>query len=272
MKDTTASENTKMLLSPEQLATFLQKGVLVVGNVLSKEKLEQSLEGLSQTLGRHGVMSHKLDDEDLAQALTQLSSTNGSGGVLDLFYETWKMNVATNPQLFALTTQLWEAAYCNEGEEKDDLPLDERFRWHPYGPFECTKGYMYIDRIGYRLPTLVAEGLGERINGEKKKKARAVQRSLTPHLDCCPDQLFDTTVAKKWRPIQCFVSLTHNTEPNTGEFEAVAHCRFHGIFDEWALTRAPTTFVPKENGGSKVAKSVPPPCVGKYTHMQPKED
>ena len=80
---------------------------------------------------------------------------------------------------------------------------------------------------------------------KKKKKLRSLQRSLNPHLDCCPDTFCDPKHAKttKWRPIQCFVSLTDNLEPHTGGFEAVLG-GFHRSFDDWARNRTPQ---PKPN-------------------------
>jgi hypothetical protein len=247
------------ILDGYQIKTFLTDGVLVVENILTEEELERSVQGVSETLSRRGVA---VDDfnEVSGRALGNLSSTNGSGGVLDIFYEDWKMDISSNPRLFSITNQLWKAAYCHKGEAKQDLADSDRFAWHPYEAFDCDKGYMYIDRIGYRLPTEVSEKVGGTVNSHKKKKARALQRSLTPHLDCCPDTLYEN--AAKWRPIQCFVSLTDNLEPNTGGFEAARG--FHRTFDEWTRTRAPATVAQKE--GSSHA------CVGEYTHIRPKED
>jgi hypothetical protein len=252
------------LLSPEQVEKFLQDGVLVVENVLTQDQVDQSLQGLYQTLSRHGVQCPKeVDDEESARAFAKLSSTNGSGGVLDIFYEDWKMDIATNPKLFCMTNQLWKAAYCHDGEENKES-CEHQFQWHPHGAFDCEKGYLYIDRIGYRLPTKIANELGERINGKtKKKKARSLQRSLTPHLDCCPETIFAPNTSNKWRPMQCFVSLTDNLEANTGGFEAAKG--FHRSFDEWAKNRPPTI----QKGGSI---SAPAGCVGEYTHIRPTED
>jgi hypothetical protein len=116
---------------------------------------------------------------------------------------------------------------------------------------------MYIDRIGYRISTAMAERLGSS-TGKESKKAKPIQRSLTPHLDCCPDNFFSQT-ASKWRPIQCFVSLTDNLEPNTGGFEAALG--FHKTFHKW---------IRPSSAGKKV--SFPAPCIGEYTHIRPKED
>ena len=75
------------------------------------------------------------------------------GGVLDIFYPEWKMQIATNETLFRMTQQLWKEAYCHEGESLDDLIAncgdgtvegedDISYRWHPFGAFDCSKGYM----------------------------------------------------------------------------------------------------------------------------------
>jgi hypothetical protein len=260
--------NQQKFLSDEQIQQFLRDGVLVVDGVLTQAEVSHSLSGLRDTLGCYGVESFSVDDEASARSFSKLSSTNGSGGVLDLFYEAWKMEIATNPKLFSITQQLWSAGYCHNGESRESLSQEETFQWHPFGPFNCTKGYAYIDRVGYRLPSEIAQKIGDRIHPDRKKKARALQRSLTPHLDCCPNSMY--TDSAKWRPIQCFVSLSDSLEPNTGGFEAAKG--FHHEFDEWASTRVPTLISQKHPDGSKSQVSIPAPCVGQYTHFRPKED
>lgn len=68
------------------------------------------------------------------------------------------------------------------------------------GKFDPFKGYMYIDRICYRLPSKIATmtTCGETIKQLKRK--HHLQRSLTPHLDCCPHNMHRE--GSKWRPIQ----------------------------------------------------------------------
>jgi hypothetical protein len=321
-------------LSNEQIQTFLQDGVLVVDDVLSQEEVLESMQGLHQTLQSHGVdvsillkgtvhnkasttnnkdeekgqlqdehdYCEKVQLQEQAKAFAQLSSTNGSGGVLDLFYDDWKLKVATNPTLFAMTTQLWKAAYNNHSGGQQSEPEDNKrgFQWHPYGPFDYHRGYLYMDRIGYRLPTQTCESLGQLLYQsqqqqptaaaghnnlrmtltKKKKKALTLQRSLTPHLDCCPDRLFHDK-ANKWRPIQCMISLTDNVEPNAGGFEAAKG--FHQTFDQWAKTRSqplpPITKTTTRKDGNDPPQSSPaaavslsPLCVGEYTHIRPQQD
>jgi hypothetical protein len=259
-------------LSPEQLKVFEREGFLVVDDFLSSEELQEAHEGLATTLAAHGVDVHDL--EATGTRLSALSSTNGSGGVLDLFYDEWKLKIALHPQLFRWTQQLWKAAYCHGGEEFADLEANEEgHRWHPYGSFDSKeKGYAYIDRLGYRLPSSLSDALGQRVplgtTKKSRKKKRSLQRSLTPHLDCCPDT-FDNPIGKsKWRPIQCLVSLTDNRQANTGGLE-VATGGFHRQFRSWARQRAPTVLRDRE--GNPISTEEPP-CLGEYTHMRPKED
>jgi hypothetical protein len=254
-------------LTEEQIQTFANDGVLVVENVLTSEELESSRNGLHQTLAQLSV-----DTDDLigtGHALRYLSSTNGSGGVLDIFYDEWKMRIASNPTLFSMTCQLWDTAYCHSGETAESLDKTQRFKWHPYGEFDCNKGYMFIDRIGYRLPTALAEQLGTQLETHSGlKRNSSLQRSLTPHLDCCPDNLF--TDKSKWRPIQCFVSLTDTVEPNAGGFEVATG--FHHDFADWAKRRPPTVVTRKQKDGTSVSECFPAPCIGEYTHIRPRED
>ena len=270
------------VLLEDQIQTFLKDGVLVVDNMLTPTEVQRGLQGLSETLARNGC----IDTSHLSttgHGLQKLSSTNGSGGVLDLFYDDWKCEIATNPRLFRATTQLWEAAYCHKGEAIEELSEEDAFRWHPYGPFDCRKGFCYIDRIGYRLPTELATQLGTDLQSpetsnmkKKKKKSVAIQRSLTPHLDCCPDTFFSQDKSK-WRPIQCFISLSDTLDPNMGGFEAAPG--FHRNFHRWAEIRPPTKQTVKHKQqirGKKVVTeeevSFPAPCIGEYTHIRPIED
>lgn len=264
-------EDISSILTEEQLQEFIQNGVLVVDGILNPSEVREAQAGLSRTLAHYGVDTNSL--RSTGHNLNRLSSTNGSGGVLDIFYPGWKMNVATNERLFHATCQLWDAAYCHDGEKLEKVKDDEKFKWHPYGPFDCKRGNIYIDRIGYRIPSKIAEDIasqGCKASLSKKKKKRPIQRSLTPHLDCCPDTFNSLTNKSKFRPIQCFVSLTDNLEPNTGGFEAAPS--FHRTFQAWAKSRPMTTFTETKRDGRKVERHRRAPCVGEYTHIRPRED
>jgi len=262
------------ILTPEQIQAFRDDGILVVPNILSWEEVQISLSKLSETLHQYGVDMNDL--KSTGHNLVKLSSTNGSGGVLDLFYPSFKLDIGTKESLFYATCELWECCFRNDKHEQQGMNEIEDCMEHPFESFPCDRGYMYIDRIGFRLPTQMAEEIGQRINDDQsqrmvcsKKKKRtklAIQRSLTPHLDCCPET-FNTTYKKsKWRPIQCFVSLTDNIEPNTGGFEAVRG-GFHKEFNQWIETRQKTRVT---KGGKEL--EIEPPCMGEYTHIRPKED
>mmetsp|Transcript_8387 Transcript_8387/g.12924 ORF Transcript_8387/g.12924 Transcript_8387/m.12924 type:complete len:378 (-) Transcript_8387:329-1462(-) len=261
--------NTKVL-TQEQIKEFLDQGVLVADNIFDFQEIQDAADGLSETLAKNGV--DVTDIEGTGHNLSLLSSTNGSGGVVDLFYDDWKMAITSNPRLFQATTELWNQAYCSKGEARGDLLKEESFKWHQHGAFDCNKGYMYIDRIGFRLPTALSDKLGAKLkseNGRRKgRKTNSLQRSLTPHLDCCPIDFFSDR-NMKWRPIQCFISLTTNLDPNTGGFEALPG--FHLDFENWIGNRVPTVYSKKINGVVKEVIS-PPPCIGEYTHIRPKED
>jgi len=154
-------------------------------------------------------------------------------------------------------------------EEEEIAELEEETVC-PLGNFSCDRGYLYIDRIGYRIPSNLSKQVGLHLyakaksenpqNPPNKRKKKPIQRSLTPHLDCCPDAILrnDYSSASKWRPLQSFVSLTDNLLPETGGFEAAPG--FHRGFCQWARVRAPA-----ENGAA-------PPCVGEFTPVRPVED
>ena len=275
------------ILSPEQIETFRNDGVLVVDHVISSDDVKAALTGLQDTL----LQKYNVDTTDLETTghyLTQLSSTNGSGGVLDIYYEPWQIQLfATNPKLFRMTTELWKQMYvvnANETLSFDDIAEEQRFKWHPYGSFDYRKGYMYLDRIGYRLPTQLAYDIAEKqqqqlqqqLHGNattatyssKKKKVLPIQRSLTPHFDCCPSTMYKNTKDSiKWRPIQCFISLTDTLEPNHGGFEAAKG--FHHEFHAWSQQQQQQQQQQQTTNGK-----IPPPapCIGEYSHLRPKED
>jgi Protein of unknown function (DUF1479) len=258
---------SETMLTEEQIRTFQRDGVLVVDRVLSAEELDEATLGVREALAKRGIDADRL--EETGQRLQSLSSTRGSGGVLDVFYEPFKIGIATHESLFRMTTQLWESSLTYRGESIDDLPDEDKYKWHPFGRFNPTTGYSYIDRLGYRIPTELAERLGSerKANGNAKGSKRTpIQRSLTPHLDCCPENRFR---GRKWKPIQCFVALTDNLEENTGGFEAAKG--FHRTFDAWARDRPPS-FIARKVRGHTIKEAVPAPCAGEYTHIRPKED
>jgi len=146
------------ILTEDQIEHFLQNGLLVVENVLNPFQLNEARVGLARTLLKYGVDINNLSNS--ASKIIDLSSTNGAGGVLDIYYPKWKMKISLNKRLFDITTELWRAAFISNGECVDDLSKDDYFKFHPYGKFDYRKGYIYIDRIGYRLSTLMAEELG----------------------------------------------------------------------------------------------------------------
>lgn len=285
-----ASRPSTPPLSKTQIQTFLSSGLLVVPH-LSSDELQDALDGLDQTIRKYGVdPSTPSTLLETGHNLTELSSTNGSGGVLDIFYPSWKMSIALNKRLFQMTSQLWSETYCYSGEEFEQLDEEDRWKWHPFGSFDPSHGYAYIDRIGFRLPTDLAEKIGQHQETRfqkmvhnavsvsrkeeeteersgRKRRIRPIQRSLTPHLDCCPESYMSAEKKKKFRPIQCMVSLTDNLLPNTGGFEAVEG--FHKKFDEWKNNRPPTLVTKK---GKKQILEMPAPCSGEYTHIRPKED
>lgn len=167
-----------------------------------------------------------------------------------MFYDDWKLKVNENRAILAIMQSLWAHSYCSE------IPW---FR-HCFEIFCPQKALMYIDRVCFRLPERIGKQLG-------KKKRGQIQRSLTPHLDCCPQDVVSSlssgeapTNLSKWRPIQAFVALTDTTDPNEGGFEACPG--LHKRFLRWEQYRLPSHTKP----------SYPPPCVGSFTPIRPVED
>ena len=232
-------------LNDSQIQEFHKSGVLVIPSILTNEEIDKCRNGYHNYLFQNGCDVTKLSET--SRSLSMLSSTNGSGGVLDIFYEDWKLYVNEHPSVVAVLSDLWYNTYAT---------CDGIYE-HPYGPFDSRKGYMYIDRVCYRLPDKIAIPEGT-------NKRKGIQRSLTPHLDCCPHMLYNSSPKEfpKWRPIQALVSLTDTLEPDHGGFEACLG--LHAEFNDWVKRRLPTI-------GSD-DKTHDPPCVGEFTPIRPKDD
>jgi hypothetical protein len=274
-----------MMLTQEQIDEFIQNGVLVVPSVLSQLEIEETRQGFHQTLLEYGIDINNL--AETGHALSALSSTNGSGGVIDLFYYPWKLKLQENERVIGILQEIIFSTYSTyDSSSQPTTPssssslqpttsasststnLSEHLFHHPFGSFNPFHGYMAIDRVCFRLPEELSQELGAEKKGGKNKKY-GLQRSLTPHLDCCPHNRFDEKI--RWKPIQCFIALTDALEPNHGGFEACVG--FHKELDEWAKTRS----IPSSSSSSTSASTVRSDpldqlCVGQYTAIRSKEE
>ena len=224
----------RRILTEAQIAAFIRDGYVVVPGVLSKERLAAARRGLAATLARHGV---SIEDAATHEGLRRLSTTRGAGGVLDLFYDRWKLDLTLATPAYAdAYRDLFEATYgTNAG------------LWaHPYGAVAAEGLWAHVDRVGVRVPDAAG-------------KKRALQRSLTPHLDCCPDRLHAGGGKRfpRWRPIQCFLALDDALEADQGGFECCGG--FHRRFEEYYKDRAARA------GGSL-------PCVGDFIALTMRDD
>ena len=261
-------------LTAANIEEFRRNGVLVVKNVLSQEEVLDAREGLAATL--YESCGYNKAQESTSVNLAKLSSTGGSGGVLDLFYYDWKFRVCEHPKVVGVIQDLWAATY---GGEEGGV---EEFR-HPFGAFDPYHGYIYVDRVCYRLPermnSKVVINNNNSSGGQSKagrvSKKNKLQRSLTPHLDCCPQRLFESDKdIPKWRPIQAFLALTDSLDMNMGGFEA---CRgMHIGFEEWVEHRKPSPSPSQSSPSPSVSTSTDvragPPCRGQFTPIRPLED
>ncbi|CEG35744.1 Phytanoyl-CoA dioxygenase [Plasmopara halstedii] len=230
-------------LTDEQIQTFIENGVLVVPNILTPDEVAAARHGLHAELAKYDVLHDNL--KETGRNLKKLSSTGGAGGILDLFYPSWRLKVAEHDRIFAAMTDLWQATYANNSSDFQ----------HPFGKFNGKRGYMYINRVCYRVPDAISKRFGA-------KKSRPMQRSLTPHWDCCPIKMYDSGKATpRWRPIQCITVLTSNTEPNTGGFECVPG--FHKEFANYALKQQDLGL--EDSYRSQV-------CLGDFSPLRMQED
>lgn len=177
---------------------------------------------------------------ETASNIAGLSSTNGAGGILDIFYDEWKLRLNEHPKIVNIISILLKHSFCSN-----------RFAFqHSFGFFDHRKILMYIDRVCFRLPDCL-------VSKNVSKKNR-LQRSLTPHLDCCPHD--PSLNQSKWKPIQSFIALTDTIHPNQGGFECCPG--LHARFQRWAEFRLPSAKNPTDS----------PPCVGAFSPIRPAED
>merc|ERR1711871_1613083 len=228
---------------------FLEDGVVVIPNVLDAETIHKARASFHASLKDN----YDVDVSDLRNsctALSKLSTTGGAGDILDIFYDDWKLSLNQHPNIVLCLQTLWRVTYA---------------RCHgiwgtPFGPFDASRGYMYIDRCCFRVPNSIIDSQNTL---DRRKK---LQRSLTPHLDCCPHSIFEASDKQipKWRPIQAFIALTDTLNKNEGGFEA---CRgLHAEFDSWNADRRWSMSIVESD------KSLPPPCISEFTPIRPKED
>lgn len=225
---------TRRVLTDTQIEAFVRDGYVVVPGVVSLARLAAARRGLAATLQAHGV---DLADAATHEGLRRLSTTKGAGGVLDLFYDRWKLELCLGTPAYADGYRdLFEATYATN-----------RGLWaHPHGPVAVDALWAHVDRVGVRVP-------------DAKGRKRALQRSLTPHLDCCPDRLHAGGGKRwpRWRPIQCFLALDDALEADQGGFECCGG--FHRRFESYYADRAARI------GGSL-------PCVGDFIALTMRDD
>jgi hypothetical protein len=221
-------------LDERYIEEFMENGVVVIRNVLTSKEVAQVRAAFHASLLSKGV--DILDLASTAHRLSRYSSTGGAGGILDVFYEEWKLRLNEHPKVVKIMQELWKHTYASAqntqtaqggvqlaaADTGSVVERDSVFA-HPFGPIDSTKALMYIDRVCFRVPDRISQlfsSKGEQVSTGKKNKF-TLQRSLTPHLDCCPHRIFESVKeTPKWRPIQAFIALTDTLEPNQGGFEA----------------------------------------------------
>lgn len=247
-----------MVLTEQQREEFIENGVIVVPSLFQQEEIALAREGFHQTLKSYGIDVNNL--ENTGRALGTLSSTKGAGGVIDLFYMDWKLALNQDERIVSLIEDIWSFTYA----------VQHPFFTHPFETINPQRAYMAVDRVCFRLPEYLSQQLG-------KSSKHPLQRSLTPHLDCCPHQLFNNLT--RWKPIQCFIALTDTTEANQGGFEC---CKgFHKEISSWSTQRTLPTYNNSKSASttsttydcsSSTPSQLDQLCVGQYTAIRSLEE
>lgn len=196
------------MLSKKQIETFKKDGLLVVEDVFSLEEIERIRENFHTHLDQSYGISH---DKVLAgdpKTLEKLGGARIKSPISNTFYPRWKLlDVNLDERLFKITSQIWAETFAIKAPGFE----------HPLPKFNPDDGYLYIDRVCYRLPDYLREEGG-----------------LSPHLDRNPvdPYLLETRIGlPRWRPIQSFVSLTDQYGGACGGLRCVRG--FHHEIDEY---------------------------------------
>eukprot|EP00940_MAST-03C_sp_MAST-3C-sp2_P001431 g1431.t1 len=223
-------QRRRRILTDAQIERFRRDGILVVPNMLSAKEAADARRKLERTM-KDLCGFDSSDPKRSSEKIRALSSTDGSGGVLDIFYPQWKLKLTLLNRTYANAyADLYDATYgTNEGiytHAFADTKVDVDEQRSPV--------LAHIDRVGYRLTERDSRSAGEGTDAASRARKRRLQRSLTPHLDCAPFNMNACLgkAHKRWRPIQCMLSLTDTTKSDCGGFEAIPgfHRQFEAYF------------------------------------------
>lgn len=238
------SENLRVL-TRDQIATFLEDGVLVIPQVFTAEEVEEASQGFHQFLKE--MMN--IDHDDLKQS-TGFSNIR-LAGIVDCFWQKWKMKLNSHPRFIAAMQDLYEATYSSEkASNRDDLF---------YSPFSASRKddnpsglFYYIDRANYRVPKTILSGMSLALHVDCDPKflyellpittqeVEETARDLEALLTAADEQKVGANIIQlkrnhryKWRPIQSFVALTDNPAGELGGFRAVKGFFKEILKEEW---------------------------------------
>ena len=144
---------------------------------------------------QHIIQSRLLDGGLIPPCCIPSLSIHSSWALQD-----WKLKLNQSVKAVAIMSELWAATFAT-----CKSPYD-----HPFGVFPPKEALMYIDRVCYRVPDRISA-----LHCSETNKKRCLQRSLTPHIDCCPHRMFQDIGEhkySKWRPIQAFIALTGKSD------------------------------------------------------------
>ncbi len=183
------------LLTNEHLKEFIDTGVVVIENVLDEKEITNARNQLHLKLASFGI-NH---DEILAGKTEAPDNIRIKGEASKIFYSKFKMDI-----------QLRESIYLTFKDAilKGILPTETNVE-KIFGNYDDVMPY--IDRICWRLPDHIREEGG-----------------LSLHLDRNP---WNMSLAKKYRPIQGFVTLTDQFGSESGGLKVVKG--FHKKFNEY---------------------------------------
>lgn len=195
-------------LTNEQIEVFKRDGVLVVEDVFSQEEVETIRQNFHSYLDKRFGINHQKVLEGDPQTLEKLGGPRIKSPISNIFYPRWKLlEVNLNKKVWDITSQIWAQTFAIKAPGFE----------HPFSLFDPNNGYLYIDRVCYRLPDYIREEGG-----------------LKPHLDRNPiDPYLEKTKVglPRWRPIQSFIALTDHFGGASGGLRCVKG--FHLEVDDY---------------------------------------
>lgn len=242
-------------LTKEEIEHFNENGYVVVKSKLIDDRLltnhqievrEYLKNNASIDFGNTTIGSIQESELLWKQELKMGNVSNGFGGMVNFYHGKYEYKIREDKNLYDSFVQLFQSTYSTTPITKDDLDLsynDENEWPNEYGEFDPQHMFMFVNRCGFRIPTIIEDSNGNgnsncnsNNNNKVIEQQIKLQKGTGLHLDCNPFHLFRGEHLNKdkqiehiplrfWQPIQAFISCTDTPKPGQGGFWTIP--KFH---------------------------------------------